>query len=251
MLLVPSPEFFGEDIYLTGTGGNGLNRGLRQFRDLACRIDYALVSSGSDGSPNNAILPWNAISISSACSATSVFFRGRTRCAQPAAASDVAKSPSSVSRRSRSASEGWAAKSGFVGAGEFRARRRWTAGCGGGFAAGVLTGAAVGHRSQTIAEQPKEKFRGIQIVLSSNSDQRKKGVAPGIGERGSQSMRNRRLADRADRPVGGHPFPGGVGQHGREPDQAAVSSIEVVWTVAISWRPRLLRTRSSPLDSEA
>ena len=31
----------------------------------------------------------------------------------------------------------------------------------------------------------------------------------------------------------------------------AASSIEVVWTVAISCRPRLLRTRSSPLASEA
>jgi hypothetical protein len=31
----------------------------------------------------------------------------------------------------------------------------------------------------------------------------------------------------------------------------AVSSIEVVCTVAISYRPRLLRMRSSPLDNDA
>ena len=51
------------------------------------------------------------------------------------------------------------------------------------------------------------EIRGIDIVLTGNSHQREEGIAPGIGQRRSHPMRRRRLADRADWPVRGDPFP--------------------------------------------
>jgi hypothetical protein len=50
------------------------------------------------------------------------------------------------------------------------------------------------------------QVRGIQIVLTSDPDQREKGIAARIGQRRSQAMRGVGLADAADRPVQGHPL---------------------------------------------
>src|SRR5216684_8354880 len=63
------------------------------------------------------------------------------------------------------------------------------------------------------------QIRRIELVLSSNSNQREQGIAPGICQRGTHLMRCRGVADRADRPVGGYPFPGGVCEYGSQPNE--------------------------------
>jgi hypothetical protein len=57
------------------------------------------------------------------------------------------------------------------------------------------------------------QIRGIEIILTGNPNQGEQGIAPGIGEGGSHSMRGGGLSDRADRPVRGDPFAGRMGKH--------------------------------------
>jgi hypothetical protein len=59
------------------------------------------------------------------------------------------------------------------------------------------------------------------------------------------------LIDGADRPVRGDPFAGGSAKTVLSWTRRAVSSIEVVCTVAISYWLRVFRTISSPLDGLA
>ena len=50
----------------------------------------------------------------------------------------------------------------------------------------------------------------IEVTLTGDSDQREEGITACIGQRRSHPMRLLRLADCADRPVRGHPFPRGI-----------------------------------------
>jgi hypothetical protein len=97
------------------------------------------------------------------------------------------------------------------------------------------------------------QIRCIQIVLSGNSNERERRIAARIGRCGPHTVRSRGFARSADWPIGGNPLPGGVHQEGREANLpgGCASSIPVVWIVAISCWPRLLRTISRPLASEA
>ena len=100
--------------------------------------------------------------------------------------------------------------------------------------------------------QPRRwQVRRIEIIFAGNPDQREQGIAPGIGERGAESVRRGRLADRTDRPVRGHPFAGGVDKRGRQPDQAAIPIDGRGLHGCDLVRPRHLRTRSRPLASGA
>ena len=58
----------------------------------------------------------------------------------------------------------------------------------------------------------------IDVVFSSNSHQREECITPGIGQCGSHAVGRCRLADRADRPVGGNPLPRRMRQNCREID---------------------------------
>ena len=75
-----------------------------------------------------------------------------------------------------------------------------------------------GNRRRRLREQVGR----IEIVLAGNADQGKQRIAPGIGQRRSHPVRGRGLADRADRPVRGDPFPRGVRQQRGQPDLAGV-----------------------------
>ena len=93
---------------------------------------------------------------------------------------------------------------------------------------------------------------GVEIIFTGNSDQREKRITSGIGQGRAHPMRRRGLADRADWPIRGNPFPRSMRQYGREIRRCQRSrSIAVVCTVAISCWPRVLRTISSPLESGA
>jgi hypothetical protein len=95
------------------------------------------------------------------------------------------------------------------------------------------------------------KIRGIEVVFAGNSDQGEQGIAPGIGQCGP--IRWGELVS----------LTGQTGQseaiHSPEACTKSVASriwpharsIAVVWTLAISCRPRLLLTISRPLASEA
>ncbi len=66
------------------------------------------------------------------------------------------------------------------------------------------------------------EIRRIEIILPGNPDQREQGIPPGIGERRAHPMRRGRIADRAHRPFRRHPFAGGMGEHGRQSNEAGV-----------------------------
>ena len=115
----------------------------------------------------------------------------------------------------------------------------------------VLAGLVRSNRGGQGAAQSAIEIRRIEVVLAGDPDQGEQGIAPGIGQRRPQ-------------PVGAAvSLTGQTGQfeetHSPEECASVVvsrispapSSIEVVWTVAISCRPSDLRTRSSPLDREA
>ena len=92
------------------------------------------------------------------------------------------------------------------------------------------------------------KVRRIEIVFAGNANQREKGIAARIGQRSAYSLCRGDIADLAYRPFRGNPFAGRMGQDGRQAKKAGFL-IDVI--VAISCRPRLLRTMSNPLDSGA
>ena len=66
----------------------------------------------------------------------------------------------------------------------------------------------------------RAKIGRVEIVLAGNADQRKKGVAAGIGQGGAHALRACHLGDRTDRPVRGNPFARGVRKHGGQIDDA-------------------------------
>ena len=109
----------------------------------------------------------------------------------------------------------------------------------------------VGRFSGLMVHRLKGEVRRIEIVLAGDPDQREQGIAPGIGQRRAHPMGSCRLAGRADRPVGGDPFAGGVDQGGRQLDQTGLPVDRRAWTVAISCWPRHLRTMSRPVAREA
>ena len=74
-----------------------------------------------------------------------------------------------------------------------------------------------------LRRQPRGgQVRRIEVVLAGNADQGEQGIAAGVGEGSAQSMGRGRLADRADRPVRGHPFAGGMDEGGGKLDQPMV-----------------------------
>ena len=66
------------------------------------------------------------------------------------------------------------------------------------------------------------EIRGIDIVFTGDPNQREEGIAPGIGQRRTHSVRCCCLADGADRPVRGDPFPRRMCQNRRKIDDAGV-----------------------------
>jgi hypothetical protein len=92
------------------------------------------------------------------------------------------------------------------------------------------------------------EFRPVEVVFAGSPDQCEQGMAPGVGEGGSDPMRSgcrqTGQSDETHSPdectcvVGGRISP-------------APSSIEVVWIEVISCWPKDLRTKSNPLDKEA
>jgi len=78
---------------------------------------------------------------------------------------------------------------------------------------------SVGHFAR-LEGRPRAKDRVHQIVLTGNPDQGEQRITAGIGQGGAKPMGCSRLADRADRPVRGHPFARGVDKCGGEADQA-------------------------------
>ena len=95
------------------------------------------------------------------------------------------------------------------------------------------------------------EIRGIEIIFSGNAHEREKGIPTRIGEGGSHALCRGDVADLAYRPFRGEPFPGRMRKNGREAEKAGLFIDAIVWIVAISCRPRLLRTMSNPLDSGA
>ena len=91
----------------------------------------------------------------------------------------------------------------------------------------------------------------IEIIFAGNPDQGEQGIASGIGQRRSHSMRRRRLADGADRPIRDIHSPEACARIVVRLTMPAAWSIAVVCTVAISCWLKVLRTMSSPLDSGA
>ena len=77
-------------------------------------------------------------------------------------------------------------------------------------------------RGLTLARDEGGQIRRIKIVLAGDAHQGEQRIAPGIGQGGSHAVRRGRLGDRADRPVGGHPFAGRMCQHGGELDEASL-----------------------------
>ena len=85
----------------------------------------------------------------------------------------------------------------------------------GGMTGGTLcAGRAISRWSGT------DQIRRIEIILAGNADEGEQRIAPGISQRRSHAMRGGGLGDGADRPVRGDPFPGGMGQHGGQIDDA-------------------------------
>ena len=114
-----------------------------------------------------------------------------------------------------------------------------------GFGRGLIR---AGHLGDTAG---RGQIRRIQIILAGNPDQGEQGIAAGVGQRRAHPVRGGRLATGQT----------GQSEETHSPEECAsvvvsrispaASSIEVVWTVAISCRPSDLRTRSNPLDKEA
>ena len=76
--------------------------------------------------------------------------------------------------------------------------------------------------------QSAGRARPNRLLFAGNPDQDEQGIAAGIGQRSSEPVRRCRFADRADRPVRGHPFAGGVDERGharRRPLSAKILTI--------------------------
>ena len=72
-----------------------------------------------------------------------------------------------------------------------------------------------------LVSAPTGRSGASSIVLARDADEGEQGIAARIGEGGPKAMRGGGLADRAHRPVRGDPFARGMGEHGRQADQAA------------------------------
>jgi len=85
----------------------------------------------------------------------------------------------------------------------------------------ILSGLA--HISGGCRGGRGEQVGRIEIVFSGYADQREQRIAAGVSEGGAHAMGSCRFAGRADRPVGGDPFAGGVEEGRCELDQPSLT----------------------------
>jgi hypothetical protein len=84
--------------------------------------------------------------------------------------------------------------------------------------------------SRNLASR-RDEIGGIKIVFASNSDQGEQSIAAGIAQCRAHPVRLGRIGNGANRPVGGNPLPGGMGQNG---GQIGLRFAAAVVTVRIS-----------------
>ena len=75
----------------------------------------------------------------------------------------------------------------------------------------ILGACSGGHR---------EQVGRIEIVFAGNADQSEQRITPGVAQRRTHPVWRGDLADRANRPVRGDPFSGGMRQQRRQPNLA-------------------------------
>ena len=78
-----------------------------------------------------------------------------------------------------------------------------------------------GTRDATTQFDPRQ-IRGIQVIVAGDANQSEQRIASRVGKCRPHLMRGHGVADRADRPIGGDPFPRRMRKHGGQPNESAV-----------------------------